>query len=167
VLEKDLNRVIISSFNQSGGFGYKIPDPLKMEIMSGMGSGKRPYDGFGINKDLILYYEAKFIKDYKAFSFSSVQDHQFFYLSKTKEGSKNYPDVKVLIILGVWLSRKFFDVFFFDLDYIKNRMKTGKSIKKKELLQFKENNMFLPVTTDKNTKKKIIDLYLLKSKIIE
>jgi penicillin-binding protein-related factor A (putative recombinase) len=134
--EQTLNTIIKNSFSQDNNFAYKIPDPGASNALS---TNKRPFDGFVIGKNFgTVCWEAKFQRTYKAFSFSLIQPHQIENLTKIS----NFKLEKVfpLIILGVWESRKYFDIFLFDINYILNLTKREKkSILFKELLELKDN----------------------------
>jgi len=131
--ETDLNLVIKNSFID-GGLAYKIPDPPQTVAVM---SNPRPFDGFAVGNFGTLFWEAKFQREYKAFSFSHIQPHQIENLTKISNLKKEkvYP----LIILGIWESRKYFDIFLFHIDFINELIKKGKSsIIKVELLELKE-----------------------------
>ena len=140
--ESDLNRIINKTFNKIG-FSHKEPDPSGTEVTMTV---KRPFDIFCVNNCFIAYIESKLLKGYKAFSFSLLREHQIEGLSKInsvvpKEIYGSY--VYAVIAVGVWESRKFFDLYFFDISLILSLINLGKkSISKKELLKLKEDKKF-------------------------
>ena len=146
--EKELNNLIRKNFT-SIGWAYKIPDPSKENIVGYKDKkyifnvNPRPFDGIAVMPEFVLFWEAKLINEYKAFSFSRISDHQMSNLLKIKLINVA---VYACIVLGVYLFRKGVDLFFFDINNIANSILGGaKSIKKKELLEFKERNLYLPI----------------------
>ena len=149
--EQRLNTIINNNF-KSIGFSHKIADPAQ-----GVGS-QRPFDGFSVFNQKNFYWETKLLKGYQAFSFGKIEEHQLLNLLLIKQ--KNQLAIS-LIILGVFIPYKFFDLFFFDINFIhKHILKGKKSFLKKELLFFKERNLFLSI------KKEIFDIAIIMEKII-
>lgn len=160
--ESDLNRIITNSVNDIG-FAYKIPDPSKTIAASGS-TVKRPFDIFCVNPFFTAYIESKMLKGYKAFNFKHIREHQLKSLLDIRYSvPKQYLKyVFSLIAVGVWESRKYFDVYFFDINAIKILIDFGiKSILKKEFKALKESNKYLEIH-----KNKIVGLSNLKNKII-
>ncbi len=150
--EQRLNTIINNNF-KSIGFSYKIPDP-----MQGLGV-RRPFDGFSVLNSASFYWETKLLKGFQAFSFRKIEEHQLLNLLLIKQ--KKLSTI-CLIILGVFIPYKFFDLFFFDINFIhKHILKGKKSFHKKELLFFKERNLFLSI------KKEIFDVAIIMEKIIK
>lgn len=152
--EKDLNTIINNSFKTLGAFSHKIADPLG-------GTGiQNPFDGFSVWNSVTYFWETKFQKDYKAFNFNRIEEHQHNSLNLiNKQGCKN---TKTVIILGIWKSRDFFHVYFFDYDSIKGLKDTGKkSLLKKELESLKEQEKYLEIK-----KKQILGLENIQENIL-
>lgn len=131
VKESDLNTIIVRTLKKQGGLAHKISD---------QSSSKKPFDYFAACNGFILYGESKLLKGYKSFNFSNIRHHQIEALKQAKESAISVDPRKILSVIsvGVWSSRKFFDVFFIDIGVILNLMGEGKnSILKKELLCLK------------------------------
>lgn len=162
--EKDLNRILFSSFRRLGGWGFKIPDTPRELIMRG--DAPKPFDGVGVYNNKSYYIESKFSNGLKSFNFNQVKDHQIYHLTEIRKASK---DSISFVLLGVWESRKYFDVFCFDIDLI-NKLKTDlkKSILKKELLKLYDENLFSSIKSEKaiNGKSRVQTLYIDNLKII-
>jgi hypothetical protein len=150
--EKDLNRTLVSSVEALGGWSWKIPDPSLAEIRNG--TGQRPFDSFGYSNNFFFTFEAKFLRGYQAFNFGMIKSHQFENLSKIKSITASFSEKSGIpfytpIVLGIWESRKFFDIFFFDIQYIIDLRDAGNtSIKKKELEALKSQNKYLELKKD-------------------
>lgn len=137
---------ITNKFMEEKAFAYKIPDPTKEEIRRG--ARKRPFDIVAWKGDISFALEAKFMKGYFAFNFDRIEEHQFWWLDCAKRAFELEPRKTFFcgIIVAFWEPRKLYDVFVFDIDYLKARMSTGeKSIKQKELLDFKERKLCFPL----------------------
>jgi penicillin-binding protein-related factor A (putative recombinase) len=120
---------------------YKIPDPSAVELESGC-AVRRPFDSFGVLDGEPYFTELKFQQGYGAFAFSKIEDHQIWNLTCARPAFKDKGFCG--IILAVWLRNKFYDVYFFDIDFISDRIQQGdKSIKKKEFAEFKKSGRFL------------------------
>lgn len=132
--EKDLNRVIVRSFNE-GDFGYKIPD----DASSFTATAKKPFDYFGNTGDFVVFGESKLIKGVYAFNFKRLADHQLHALRHISRVRRNNPSVPVysVVSIGLWRSRQYFYVLFFDIDLIWSLMTqdngSRRSIRGKEL----------------------------------
>lgn len=110
------------------GFAHKLQDPPKAVTES---FGKNPFDGFAVVEGQSIYWEAKLLKGYKAFAFSSIRDHQ---LEALKDIRAAKPDAQCWIVLGIYEPRKSKHLYFFDIDHITYLINEEmKSIKKKEL----------------------------------
>lgn len=131
--ESDLNLIIKNSLSQEGAFAHKISDPPKQVAMSFV---QNPFDGFACTPNMIVYWEAKFLKGYQSFNFNSLRDHQFVNLLRIYDNCNHlgilscvYP----IIIIGIWSSRKFFDIYSFHITCIDFLRKENKySILKKD-----------------------------------
>lgn len=150
--EKDLNRILVSSAETLGGWAYKIVDPTKAEVMQG--SGYRPFDSFGYLPLFNFVFEAKFLHGYQAFNFGMIKPHQIENLMKIKSiarasrSRRRKPRTPLItpIVLGIYEPRKFFDVYFFDIDFISRLMAEGKkSLRKTELEEFRSKKQHLAV----------------------
>jgi penicillin-binding protein-related factor A (putative recombinase) len=141
VQESDFQSTTTHSFFSAGGYMYKIPDPSLAELESGFAL-KRPFDAFGVIEGEPYFTELKFQQGYSAFAFSKIEDHQIWHLSNARPAFQDKGFCG--IILAIWLRNQFYDVFFFDINYINQRIQNGdKSIKKKELEKFKKSGMCL------------------------
>lgn len=131
--ESDINTIIVNSFGENDKyFSYKIPDPPKSVARI---ATERPFDGFTVRSKPI-YFETKLLKGYQAFSFSLIKDHQLRNLDIIKRTNN---EVESIIILAVWESRKYLDIYMFDILFILNRIRLGdKSVLKKELLSLED-----------------------------
>ena len=124
--EFDFNHDLISLFNKSNAFAYKIPDPSKSNVLS---ASKRPFDGFARFPPPVndFWFESKLIKNkVRAFDTGRVEKHQFEALKKVKQNGGH-----AVIILGCWIPRKDYWFMVFDTDFIFGL--GGASIKQKEL----------------------------------
>jgi hypothetical protein len=148
--ESDLNRIINNGFKKIG-FSHKISDP-----MGGMGV-QNPFDGFSAVNSDIIFWEGKLIKSYKAFNFKAIEEHQIKNLLFLKTNTSCIS----VIILGVFESRKYFDVYFFDIELIQwlKHEQLKKSFLKKELLKFRENLLHLSIYRDEGKYEIGIDQY--------
>lgn len=139
--ESDLNSIIANSFREGGWFAFKIPDPHSSSAKT---SSQLPFDGFALYDEGAFYWESKLMKgDYRAFPFSSIQPHQLSNLSLigrvAKESGLTF--VRSCVMLGVWKSRDYFDLYAFDMGYIIDAMEKGsKSILKKDLLSMRDRH---------------------------
>jgi hypothetical protein len=140
--EKSFTGIIGKSLSQIGFF-YKIPDPRQVFTES---SRQNPYDYISANPYMISFVECKLLKGYQSFNFGHIREHQIYNLMLIKNAIDNLKisdKVFSLICLGIWESRKYFDVMFFDISYIYNLMQMGKkSLLKKELLDIKESGYY-------------------------
>ncbi len=75
MLEKELNTIIRRSLERGNNFGFKIADPNQSVFRAGSGAIKNPFDGFGVNKDRAVFWEAKIFSG-KTFKISEMRDHQ-------------------------------------------------------------------------------------------
>lgn len=147
--ESQLNTIISNSL-KTIGWAYKISDP-----MGGTGI-QNPFDGFGVYNKYSIYWEAKLLKSYQAFNFKKIESHQLKNLIDINNILLN--NCYTIIVLGIFESRKYFDVYFFDIKYIDKLIKNNKkSVLKKELLELKKQDMYLPIFRDKKLKKYYID----------
>lgn len=145
--EVDLNSALSRSFGRAG-FSFKIPDPL-----GGMGS-QNPFDLFCVLSGKPLYIESKFKKGVYAFNFKSIEDHQWRNLLQIKS---LLPEAYCLVVLGVWESRKFFHVLFFDITFLDSlRQKGEKSIKQKTLQSYIKNGKMLNINYHKEGTKRTL-----------
>ena len=155
MLEKDVNRILTSSLNKHG-WAYKIPDPPQATTMM---ASPRPFDIIAVKDGLSYYIESKLIKSkYGAFNFKQIRDHQIYNLNRIKTAKK---DAQTLIAVFYWVPRQIFDVLFFDIDFINQKIEDGiGSLKKKDILEFIAQDQYLTV------KKREIDLRRLGHVII-
>jgi len=158
VKERDLNSIINRSFKKLG-FSHKIADPMG-------GSGiQNPFDGFSVFNGLPWYWESKLIKNgYHSFNFKSIEDHQFSNLSKISTDLKD--KCYTLIILGIYLKYKYFEVMMFDVYYIMNLISKGKnSLLQKELLKIRDKG-YVSQIQNIDGEKVLTNLENLESRII-
>lgn len=157
--ESSLNKIITDSAIVNSGHYHKISDDSRTQ---------KPYDGYGIINRKPAYIESKFIKnEIKSFNFNKIEPHQLKNLTIISEQleCKHYS----LIALGLWKSREYFYVLFFEVKFINKLISLGKnSILKKELEEFIRLEKYLPVVTKiiDTEKYKIIELEKLDSVII-
>lgn len=138
--EAELNRIITKSINEEG-FAFKIPDTVSYHTQK---HPDLPFDIFGICNGKPVYVESKFLKEPKAFNFSSLKEHQIQNLLKCK---RLCPDSICLLLIGVVFGRGVIRVFYFtDMDYIYYRKVNGLSITKKEFLSMSN---YVPVRKGK------------------
>ena len=105
--ESDMNRKIVSTYNNNGMWAYKIPDPPQVVATS---SNKRPFDLFGICDEYSFYFECKLLKNkYQSFNFKRFEEHQIDSLKRIKD--KNFMlnnKLLTLLVIGIWESRNRF-----------------------------------------------------------
>ena len=110
------------------------------------------------------YIESKLLKGYRAFNFNLIRPHQLSNLMQIycmALDFHNSSNIFPLIVVGIWESRKYFDVYFFNIELIRELKKQGKkSILKKEFLKLREQGMYLPI------KNEVIDVKKIGEKII-
>jgi len=155
--ESDINTIIKNSFQYGDKFfAYKIPDPPKVATKI---STERPFDGFSVNNKNVIFYETKLVKGMGAFNFGLIKDHQYNFLNLI--GSFNHANVKCLIIVAIWEPRTLFDLYFFNIKYIKNIKENSekKSILKKDFELLKEKRIHI--------KNKVFNVHEALDKIIE
>jgi len=147
--ESSLNTIINQSINRKY-WNHKISDGI------GGISVQNPFDGFGIMNDKPLYYEAKLIKGgMYAFNFSKIEDHQVENLriinaSLLKEIPNKF---YTLFPVGFYKSREYFRILLFSYKTIESRKSNGeKSIKQKELNKFIEQNKYLTIKYEKDSR---------------
>ena len=141
MLEKDFNTIVTRSFNDFGGYGFKIPD--ERSTITGFHS-KNPYDVFGIYKGKFWAWESKWMNGVKAFNFSHLQDHQIDSLIKSYELMEGN-GISVFAI-GIDFGRADKRVFIWKNEMlydIKERKNSNKSILAKE---FKELDNYVKIT---------------------
>ena len=160
MVEKDLNRILVRSFNDSQwGWGYKIPD----DANNFLGTSKKPFDYIGIIDSACVYGESKLIKGLHAFNFHSLREHQIENLSTIHILSErdNILNMLPVVSVGFWESRKFFYVLFFHISFITNLLLEGTiSFKKKDIELFIEQGKYLSI------KKDLLDISRLKEVLI-
>ena len=90
--------------------GFKIPDPSGDFAMT----IKRAFDGIGMlekdGKFNFVCWEAKFLKELKAFSFKNVRDHQDYYLNSYSRAD----NVLCYLIVGIDVARNDKRAYIFD-----------------------------------------------------
>ena len=143
--------------------GVKIPDPSgnynHTSIRCFDGIGMLPASTFGEESGdkLFICWEAKYLKEPKAFSLKAVEPHQAYYLSSFST-AKN---VKSLLILGVVFGRGDKRVFVFEwTETLKKLFDLGFSFHKDKLMQLPFNF----VSKDPNSNKSIFNFeYLIRT----
>lgn len=144
--EKDLNRIIVRSFNSLNeiSIAHKISD----EAMQYTSTAKKPFDYFGACGSYLIYGESKFQRGYQSFNFNRLQDHQIKALLRFRKAASAIDNSKIfsVVSLGIWESRKYFHVYFFDIDLIVQLQDKGiTSLKKKYLDILRENGLYYNV----------------------
>lgn len=156
--EKELNSIVVNSFQSQGLFAYKIPDPPQMVAQT---SSKRPFDCFACTPENSWYIESKFSNGITSIPFNSVREHQYEALLNIEECGDPY--TLPVLLVGFWEPRKFFEVitfrfrFFYELSLT---LKT-KSIPKKIVQKIFEDGRTVPI------KKKQFDIEQLREKMID
>jgi penicillin-binding protein-related factor A (putative recombinase) len=150
--EIQLNTIISRSIKKIGWY-HKISDPLG-------GTGiQNPFDGFGVINGYPLYIEAKLIKNgIYAFNFNKIEEHQ---ITNLNEINKMLSISKCLIAVGFYKPRQLCEICFFDIDYINQLMADEvKSIKKKQLEQYRDKGFFMKINyvEEGNKRRQYIDL---------
>jgi len=142
--EKDLNRIIVKSFKKIG-FAHKISD----DAQNFTATGKKPFDYFAINPYGVIYGESKFIKGIYSFNFKRLESHQIESLKTISALDKIHNNIYTLISLGLWESRKYFYVLFFEFSSIMNLINKGiKSVNKKILEEIISDGKYMDVKKD-------------------
>lgn len=130
MVESEFNSIVTKSFNNQGGYAYKIPDTFS--LTTGYHS-KNPYDIFGMYKGKFVSWESKYLQKPQAFNFDRLEDHQIDNLIKSFEIMA--PNVLSVFAIGVDFGRGDKRVFLWsneDLYNIRERKKSKKSLLKKE-----------------------------------
>lgn len=137
--EAKLNTIIKNSINIHE-WAFKIPDHAK-----GKSFVTNPFDGFGILNNKPLYYETKLIKKgIYAFSFDRIEEHQWKNLKQISDLLKD--NCYCFIFVGFYEIRKLKIVMVFDFNFLWQEKQLGrKSFTKKELMQFYNDNKYLPI----------------------
>lgn len=143
--ENDFNGLVTKTFNNNeNAWAYKIPDPQGMAALSSI---KRPCDIIAVYNNESYYIESKLLKnEFLAFNFSRIEEHQIYHLTRIK---KSNPNTLCLIFVAYWVSRKIYEFFVFDIDFILEQMKTNKSILKKKILEMRNKNMSIKISKGK------------------
>jgi penicillin-binding protein-related factor A (putative recombinase) len=116
--EIDVNRIIGNSCD----WRYKIPDA---------GHGLKPFDGIALFKGNAIYWEAKLLKEVKAFNFTRLEDHQIANLQQV--AAQNTPNILPLFLVVVAFGRLDKRLYIFrDMQYIGERKLQKRSILKGE-----------------------------------
>lgn len=167
MVEADLNTILVRSINTLGGKAEKLVDPSYADLMRG--ARKVPYDYYGTLPDgRPIHSESKLVKPQtttqmlSSFSFKKIEDHQFENLNaQASIRNRNNRDTVLLYSIGYWKSRKYFIVFFFDVDYIRKLKAEGKtSFTGKEMQEFYDKGLYLEI------KKKHLDFNKIDDVII-
>jgi len=159
--EKEMNRAIAKTFNDFApmpqkdpygrdceplipSFGYKIPDPS----WPGAKGQKRPFDGFAVHLGFTIFWEAKFQRGYRTFSWSRLQQHQFNALKRVwhpKAGRL------ALMILGVNEPGRGTDLFFVDFKMVWHYMEwcQVKSLPADVIAGWKRQGLYRPLKKGK------------------
>ena len=134
--------------------GVKIPDPSgnynQTSIRCFDGIGMLPARVFNEDSDdnLFICWEAKYLKEPKAFSLKAIEPHQAYYLSSFSTAR----NIKSLLILGVVFGRGDKRVFVFEwTNTMKRLFDCGFSIHKKELMELPFNFVERDSAKDKFT----------------
>ncbi len=154
--EANLNSLIVKNFEAAGGFAHKLPDPMFTGADGQRFNLKRPFDGFAVLDSFQYYYETKLLKGYQAFPFSKLSEHQITNLCCI---DKNSVFTTPIIIVGIYLLRVGFDLFFIKPDMKAWEMRC--SIPKKQLEELRDKKLYLPL------RKKSFEVLKIPSKIIE
>ena len=154
--ESNLNSLIVSNFKQAGGFAHKIIDPQFTNDENQRFNLKRPFDGFAVLDNFQYYFETKMLKDYQAFPFQKLSEHQITNLCLI---NKNSAFTTPIIIVGIYLYRIGFDLFFIRPDMKAWEMRC--SIVKNQLEQLRDKELYLPL------RKKQFEVLKIPSRIIE
>lgn len=145
MLEKDLNRIIVRSFNKDeNSWAYKISD----DAQQFSGTVQKPFDYFGIHNGLIFYGESKLVKGLYSFNFKRLEDHQIATLSCISNLAKkqNNNSILPLVSVGFWKSHTFFNVVFIHIDAILKQIANSVfSIKKKSIICIFDRGMCLSI----------------------
>lgn len=161
MVESGLNTIITKTFNNDpeGSWAYKPADPRGQFAYS---SQEIPFDLFAASSEGNFYFwESKLIKNkYSAFSFNSIREHQYHNLLKLKNIFRKFNNVFCIIALGIWIPRKSFDLMFFDIELINELRQESKSIKQKDLLRLRDNDLYLPIM------KQSFDIHQIPEKIL-
>jgi len=154
--ESNLNTLIKQNFQKVGGFADKIPDPMFTGADGQRFNLKRPFDGFAVLDNFSYFYETKMLKGYQAFPFQKLSEHQITNLCLIK---RNSIFACPMIIVGVYLLRVGFDLFFFkpNMEIWEKRCSATKS----QLEEFKAKGFYLPV------RKSTFAVHTIPAKIIE
>lgn len=122
--------------------GFKIPDPSGDFAMT----IKRAFDGIGmLNIDdsyKFVCWEAKFLKELKAFSFKNVRDHQDYYLTSYARAD----NILCYLIVGIDVARNDKRAYIFDYKDI------GHELYQKEISIHKADLDKIPYNSIKNGK---------------
>ena len=154
--ETTLNSLIISIFKVADGFAYKIPDPMFTDDEGQRFNLKRPFDGFAVLDSFQYYFETKLLKGYQAFPFQKLSEHQITNLCCI---DRNSVFTTPIIVVGIYLERIGFDLFFIKPDMKAWEMRC--SIVKKQLEELRDKGLYLPL------RKKSFEVLKIPSKIIE
>ena len=141
MLERDLNRIIVSSFGKDT-FSHKISD----DAGSFTGTSKRPFDWMAVYGGVCYYGESKLLKPLKSLNFNIIEHHQIEALSKIADQSHDAENVLPIFTIGAWESRKYFYVFVLHVNLIRTLKQLGiNSILKKQLQLLIDEQRYLPV----------------------
>ena len=132
--------------------GVKIPDPSGNYTHTSI----RCFDGIGMlpakvfkedsEDNLFICWEAKYLKEPKAFSLKAVEPHQAYYLSSFSKAR----NVKSLLILGVVFGRGDKRIFIFEwTDILKKLFDLGFSFHKDKLMQLPFNFVVKDIAINK------------------
>jgi len=154
--ESNLNSLIVKNFKDAGGFSYKIIDPQFTNDENQRFNLRRPFDGIAVANGFTYFYETKMLKNYQAFPFRKLSEHQITNLCLI---NKNSVFTTPMIIVGIYLYRIGFDLFF-----IQPNMKAWEmrcSILKSQLEELRNEGLYLPLRKQK------FEVFKIPSRIIE
>jgi hypothetical protein len=137
--EKDLNYLLINAFKKRDSFACKISDMPHAE------GSKRPLDGFAVHRGYAYYWEAKYLRAYSAFNFNKIRPHQWENLDLIDNqaafafGCDGRIAIWSLLVVGIYLCRIGWDVFFFDIEDLIIRKGAGHTgISRAELVYLRD-----------------------------
>lgn len=132
--EKSFYPIIINSFENAGGWAYKIPDfPIsyiknneKIRFLK-----KKPLDIVAVISGVSYYIEAKFSRGVTGFSPSKMADHQMEALQKIRDNqSFDNSSIRPMVFYCCYIPREMKRIYALPLEWFE-----GGLISKKELLR--------------------------------
>lgn len=124
MLEAEITTNLVKSMGDVGLWAYKIPDDMAGTSFS----LRRPFDIVVNARGKFVAVEVKRTRGLCAFGLRAFQEHQPMELDKVlAHGGKAY------VFLVAWSPRELNDLFIFDWSRWGERIKSGESIKAREL----------------------------------